>query len=154
VKLAGVYVLCRTTNIIMSVNEVKYKSSGVEPLTIKGPDPTARTFCLGHQDHTIGNAVRHVMMQNDNVEFAGYSVPHPSEPIVQVRVQTRPGTTANECLKQACLTLQQQCDVMRQKLEDKLPYVKEDREHIEKVLLEQQQMEEEEDDDEDAMEMS
>ena len=131
----------------MSVNEVKYKNSGVvPPLTIKGPDPTARTFCLGHQDHTLGNTVRHVLLQNSNVEFAGYSVPHPSEPLVQVRVQTNAQTTANACLKQACVTIQLQCDVIRQKLEEKLPYVRDDRLNIEQLL--QQQMEEEEDDEE------
>ena len=140
----------------MSVNEVKYKSSGVvPPLTILGPDPTARTFCLGHQDHTLGNSVRHVLLQgNSDVEFAGYSVPHPSEPVVQIRVQTQSHTTANACLKQACATIQEQCDVIRQKLEERLPYVREDRLHIEQVL--QEQMDDEDDDEDpegDVMEM-
>ena len=138
----------------MSVNEVKYKSSGVvPPLTILGPDPTARTFFLGHQDHTLGNAVRHVLLQGDaDVEFAGYSVPHPAEPVVQIRVQTQAHTTANACLKQACATIQQQCDVIRQKLEERLPYVRDDRLHIEQLI--QEQIEEEDEDQEgDAMEM-
>lgn len=137
----------------MSVNEVKYKSSGVvPPLTVKGPDPTARTFQLGHEDHTLGNAVRHVLLQDSNVEFAGYSVPHPAEPVVHVRVQTKSHTTANACLKQACATIQQQCDVIRQKLEERLPYVREDRLHIEQVM--QQQMDEDEgEDDEDVENM-
>ena len=143
----------------MSVNEVKYNknSAAVEPLQIKGGtdgDPTARTFCLGHEDHTLGNCLRHVLLQNEAVEFAGYSVPHPAEPVVQIRVQTTRQTTANAALKQACATIQQQCDVVRQKLEEGLPYVREDRLHIEKLLLEQQQMDEEDEDDDDDMEMS
>ena len=40
--------------------------------------------------HTLGNALRHVLLQNSNIGFAGYSVPHPSEPVVHVRVQTLP----------------------------------------------------------------
>ena len=101
----------------------------------------------------MGNVVRHVLLQGDSdVEFAGYSVPHPAEPVVQVRVQTKSHTTANACLKQACATIQQQCDVIRQKLEEKLPYVRDDRLHIEQLI--QEQIEEEDEDQEgDAMEM-
>ena len=35
-------------------------------------------------------------MQNPKVGFAGYSVPHPSEPIVHLRVQTVPGGDARK----------------------------------------------------------
>jgi DNA-directed RNA polymerase I and III subunit RPAC2 len=61
----------------MSVNEVKLKASVIE-FDVRGTgDPGNRTFAIGNEDHTLGNALRHVLMQSTAVEFAGYSVPHP-----------------------------------------------------------------------------
>lgn len=40
------------------------------------------------EDHTLGNALRHVLMENKEVDFCGYSVPHPSEPKMNLRLQT------------------------------------------------------------------
>lgn len=129
----------------MSVNEVKLKQA-VTAFAVKGTGPaTARTFCIGDEDHTIGNAVRHVLMQNRNVEFAGYSVPHPADPVVQIRVQTATTTTAAAALKQACQTLYEQCDHVLATLEELIPDVKVDRIRTENYLLEQ------DDDEEDAM---
>eukprot|EP00957_Ditylum_brightwellii_P014337 1079053-Ditylum_brightwellii.AAC.1 len=101
----------------MSVNEVKIKQAVVE-FEVRGTGhPGSRTFAIGDEDHTIGNSLR-------------YSVPHPSEPVVHIRVQTakpkrpRDGDsksmdeddgedtrmTAIEALKDACQTLSDQCD--------------------------------------------
>jgi DNA-directed RNA polymerases I and III subunit RPAC2 len=121
----------------MSVNEVKLKKA---PITFQvrgsGP-PTSRTFAIGDEDHTLGNATRHILMQDNRVAFAGYSVPHPSEPIMHIRVQTKPdtGCTAIEALKDACGTLHSQCQLVLERLEELLPEVKEDRLRSEEVLL-------------------
>jgi DNA-directed RNA polymerase I and III subunit RPAC2 len=40
-----------------------------------------------YEDHTLGNALRHVLMQNPKVITAGYSVPHPLEPKMMMQVQ-------------------------------------------------------------------
>ena len=66
---------------VMSVNEVKRKQA-VEAFVVKGTGPpSSRTFAVADEDHTLGNALRHVLIQNEAVSFAGYSVPHPSEPL-------------------------------------------------------------------------
>uniref|UniRef100_A0A6U4ASV4 DNA-directed RNA polymerase RBP11-like dimerisation domain-containing protein n=1 Tax=Ditylum brightwellii TaxID=49249 RepID=A0A6U4ASV4_9STRA len=138
----------------MSVNEVKIKQAVVE-FEVRGTGhPGSRTFAIGDEDHTIGNSLRHVMMQNaDNVEFAGYSVPHPSEPVVHIRVQTakpkrpRDGDsksmdeddgedtrmTAIEALKDACQTLSDQCDFVLDQVEEAMPEVRADRLRIEQL---------------------
>jgi DNA-directed RNA polymerases I and III subunit RPAC2 len=127
----------------MSVNEVKLKKAPVA-FAVKGTGPaTARTFCIGNEDHTLGNVVRHVLIQNHNVEFAGYSVPHPADPVVQIRVQTLNQVTAAAALKQACQTVYDQCDFVLAKLETIMPDVKEDRIRMENYLLEQEADEEE-----------
>jgi DNA-directed RNA polymerases I and III subunit RPAC2 len=125
-------------------------------------DMTACTFAIRNEDHTLGNVLRHTLLQNeDTVDFAGYSVPHPSEPIVQIRVQTRCNVhstktaavarnastkTAPLALQEACDTVSQQCDYVLNQLEQLLPYVKEDRIRMEQYYIEQNEEEYEEDD--------
>mmetsp|Transcript_25883 Transcript_25883/g.53355 ORF Transcript_25883/g.53355 Transcript_25883/m.53355 type:complete len:220 (-) Transcript_25883:251-910(-) len=153
---------------IMSVNEVKIKKAEVA-FEIRGTGPpTSRTFVLGDEDHTLGNALRHVLINDPRVDFTGYCVPHPSEPVVQLRVQTKESlggggsnskgdgeggegnvpVTAIEALKEACMTLSEQCDIVLQKLEVEMPEVREDRERIARLeeadMMEGGIMEEEE----------
>jgi DNA-directed RNA polymerase I and III subunit RPAC2 len=133
----------------MSVNEVKMKKA--VPFTVRGSGPAQnRTFAIGNEDHTLGNALRHVLLQNSKVEFAGYSVPHPAEPVVHVRVQTKEQTTATEALLEACETLYKQCDFVISRIEAKLPEITKDRAEIEEKL---RSMQEEEEDEEDYDEM-
>lgn len=111
----------------MSVNEVKLKKSETT-FQVRGTGPaSSRTFAIGNEDHTIGNSLRHVLIQNAKVGFAGYSVPHPSDPVVHIRVQANEPTTAVEALQEACETLSKQCDLVLAKLEQKLPSVKQDK---------------------------
>ena len=130
----------------MSVNEVKLKKAST-PLSILGNGPaTSRTFCIGDEDHTLGNALRHILIRQEKVGFAGYSVPHPSEPFVHIRVQTSPEETAAAALKRACGTLSQQCQFVLDKLEALVPATQEDRLRMEQAIMEDA---EEDDDDED-----
>ena len=122
----------------MSVNEVKKKPATIA-FQVRGSGPdNSRTFAIGDEDHTIGNATRHILMQDKRVGFAGYSVPHPSEPVVHIRVQTNPdsGCSAVEAFKDACQTLHSQCDEVLERLEELLPEVKEDRLRSEKFVME------------------
>lgn len=139
----------------MSVNEVRTpKAKKLLEIRGTGP-PSSRTFCLGNEDHTIGNSLRHILIQNERVGFAGYSVPHPSEPVVQIRVQTipprargisreSPPPPAVEVLQEACTTLHSQCEFVLQKLEALIPHVREDRERLEQKMLEMAQLQAEE----------
>jgi len=60
---------------------------------------TAVTFQITDEDHTLGNALRYVITKkygelkyilicSPDVEFCGYSIPHPSEPKLNMRIQT------------------------------------------------------------------
>lgn len=44
------------------------------------------TYSFLNEDHTLGNLLRNQIIKNNNVEFCAYSVPHPSEPIMNVRI--------------------------------------------------------------------
>ena len=139
----------------MSVNEVKIKRAPTAfELRGTGP-PTSRTIVLGDEDHTLGNALRHVLMNDARIDFAGYCVPHPSEPIVHLRIQSNTNTTeqqpltAIEALKEACATLASQCDVVLEKLIDAAPEVKMDCKRMERIREEEELRINEEDEDDD-----
>jgi DNA-directed RNA polymerase I and III subunit RPAC2 len=134
----------------MSVNEVKVQKAA-EAFQVRGNGPaSSRTFAIGDEDHTLGNSLRHVLMNNAKVEFAGYSVPHPSEPVVHIRIQTtkESGITAVDALKEGCATLYDQCAHALETLEEVLPETKEDRIRMERIAMEEGYGEEEEEEEE------
>ncbi|KZS93914.1 RBP11-like subunits of RNA polymerase [Sistotremastrum niveocremeum HHB9708] len=51
------------------------------------PNLASASYCIRNESHTLGNAVRWMLMKNPSVEFCGYSVPHPSEPVIHIRIQ-------------------------------------------------------------------
>ncbi|MBN3322970.1 CALX protein, partial [Atractosteus spatula] len=55
----------------------------------EGGDDSCVTFVLHEEDHTLGNALRYMVMKNPEVEFCGYSITHPSESKINFRIQTR-----------------------------------------------------------------
>ena len=117
----------------MSVNEVKLQKAP-QALRVKGTGPaTARTFCIGDEDHTLGNAVRHVLIRNKEIDFAGYSVPHPAD------------SSASDSRKEACRTLSGQCDIFLEKLEELIPETRDDRVRMEQIILEEGYEDEDED---------
>ena len=139
----------------MSVNEVKIQNpNNIPKLKINGTGASrSRTFIIGNEDHTIGNSLRHVLIQNSNtVEFAGYSVPHPSEPLVNIRVQTHAdcGKTAVQALQESCNTLHEQCQIVLNLLEEKLPEIKQDKIEIDKKILEITMEDDDDEEDEDG----
>ncbi|KAJ8612535.1 hypothetical protein CTAYLR_003704 [Chrysophaeum taylorii] len=75
-----------------------------------------RTFIFRDEDHTLGNALRHVLMKNKDTDFSGYSVPHPSEPFMHVRLQTT-GAPAVRIMDEGLSNLGQICDHLTAQLE-------------------------------------
>lgn len=58
------------------------------------------------------NPARRVLCSKD-VIFCGYSMPHPSEEKVNVRIQTRPGTTAEGAFRRGLADLADTADHMK-----------------------------------------
>ena len=102
--------LTHLTLTIMSVNDIRREPT-TELFEVKlGELPSSATFIFGNEvilkisivctcilflfamfpkDHTLGNALRHVLMQKEETDFCGYSVPHPYEPKMNLRLQTK-----------------------------------------------------------------
>lgn len=81
---------------------------------LPGSSDGAASFEFKKEDHTLGNALRYIIMKNPNVEFCGYSIPHPSEALMNVRIQTYEGT-ALDALEKGLQDLMDLCDVVAEK---------------------------------------
>uniref|UniRef100_A0A2P2JKY8 DNA-directed RNA polymerases I and III subunit RPAC2 n=1 Tax=Rhizophora mucronata TaxID=61149 RepID=A0A2P2JKY8_RHIMU len=75
-------------------------------------DPSKATFTFVDEDHTLANSVRFALNQDPRVSFCGYSIPHPSNARVNIRVQTT-GDPAREVLKDSCQNLMSMCQHVR-----------------------------------------
>ncbi|KAM3512487.1 hypothetical protein MY11210_003830 [Beauveria gryllotalpidicola] len=78
---------------------------------LPGSTDTAASFEFIEEGHTMGNALRYIIMKNPDVEFCAYTIPHPSEDKMNIRIQTYEGT-AIDALKKGLGDLQQVCDVI------------------------------------------
>ena len=81
----------------------------------EGQDEFSCTYIFGNEDHTFGNSLRHVLMQRAETEFCGYSVPHPYDPKLNMRLQVTKEKTANEVLLDGLQDLAAVCDIMSSK---------------------------------------
>jgi DNA-directed RNA polymerase I and III subunit RPAC2 len=77
-----------------------------------GDEARSSTFSLTEEDHTLANSLRFVLNKDPRVSFCGYSVPHPSENRVNIRVQTT-GSPARDVLKDALQDLMALSDHVR-----------------------------------------
>ncbi|XP_073277516.1 uncharacterized protein [Primulina huaijiensis] len=75
-------------------------------------DNSQATFSLTDEDHTLANTLRFSLNQDPRVSFCGYSIPHPSDARVNIRVQTT-GDSAREVLKDSCQDLMLMCGHVR-----------------------------------------
>ncbi|XP_055895156.1 DNA-directed RNA polymerases I and III subunit RPAC2-like isoform X2 [Biomphalaria glabrata] len=99
--------------------------------TKAGSDETVMTFILHDEDHTLGNALKYMLNKNPQVTFVGYSITHPSESKINLRIQTT-GVPAVDVLKQAFRDLKKMCSHMLTTFESSTKYFKEN--HMEETL--------------------
>ncbi|KAK2749435.1 hypothetical protein FQN57_006369 [Myotisia sp. PD_48] len=82
---------------------------------LPGATDTAASFQFHNENHTLGNALRYMIMKNPEVEFCGYTMPHPSEPKMNLRIQTYSSTTVFAVLEKGFDDLMEMCDVVTDK---------------------------------------
>ncbi|KAI5966833.1 RPC19 [Candida pseudojiufengensis] len=95
-----------------------YDVDKIKLLPGSSEDGTAASFQILEEDHTLGNALRYMIMKNPEVEFCGYSIPHPSEKKLNIRIQTYGNITAVEAFHQGLDNLSELCGVVEEKLTD------------------------------------
>ncbi|OCK98053.1 RBP11-like subunits of RNA polymerase [Cenococcum geophilum 1.58] len=82
---------------------------------LPGSTDTAASFEFEKEDHTLGNALRYIIMKNPDVEFCGYSIPHPSEERMNIRIQTYDNVSVYDVLEKGLNDLMDLCDVVMDK---------------------------------------
>ncbi|KAI8324163.1 putative DNA-directed RNA polymerase subunit [Martensiomyces pterosporus] len=92
----------------------------IEVLPGASADLTSATFSIKEEDHTLGNSLRWAIMQNSQVDFCGYSIPHPSEAKMNVRIQTTDRTNAVEAMNKGLDDLKTVCQFIKARLGEKL----------------------------------
>ncbi|XP_012722303.2 DNA-directed RNA polymerases I and III subunit RPAC2 [Fundulus heteroclitus] len=85
------------------------KKPVLEMVQADGADDGCVTFVMHNEDHTLGNALRYMIMKNPDVEFCGYTITHPSESKINFRIQTRGGIPAVEPLQNGLNELHEVC---------------------------------------------
>jgi len=105
-----------------SVNDMRVPPAS-EIMEVQGSDELSKTFIFGNEDHTLGNSLRHVLMQSPKVDFCGYSVPHPYEPKMNMRLQTRREPAVN-VMREGLNELSGACDKMHDAFEDAIKVFK------------------------------
>ena len=88
-------------------------------------DQSSATYSFTGEDHTLGNLLRNQLVKNKHVEFCAYSVPHPSESVMNVRIQLAQGGPAsdldtNKVLKASLKRVSRMCDALTEKFSTRL----------------------------------
>jgi len=96
----------------MSVNDYRNQQTTDLFEVQAGPSTSSSTFIFGNEDHTLGNALRHVLMNRTETEFCGYSVPHPYEPKMNIRLQVSKAHTAHGVLLAGLKDVEEACNVL------------------------------------------
>ena len=72
-------------------------------------DGTSGSFLFEGETHTMGNALRQTIVANPNVDFCAYSVPHPAEAKMRLRIQCNESTNIIEAIDQGLDNFSQWC---------------------------------------------
>ncbi|KAF8155597.1 RBP11-like subunits of RNA polymerase [Crassisporium funariophilum] len=81
-------------------------------LLTSSPDLSTATYQIHDESHTIGNSLRWMLMKNPKVEFCGYSVPHPSENVINVRIQMYDNFSSLDAFIAALADLDKACEAI------------------------------------------
>ncbi|KAH8298001.1 hypothetical protein KR018_004242, partial [Drosophila ironensis] len=69
----------------------------------------SRTFMFLNEGHTLGNALKSIISRYPEVEFCGYTIPHPTEQKLHFRIQSK-RDRAIDILKRGLEDLEALCD--------------------------------------------
>lgn len=89
------------------------------------------SFIIRDEDHTLGNSLRYVIMKNPDVDFCGYTIPHPSESKINFRIQSKLKDDSSitvpaiDIFRQGLVDLKQMCSIVLEKYEENVKTFKE-----------------------------
>uniref|UniRef100_A0A914VSG0 Probable DNA-directed RNA polymerase II subunit RPB11 n=1 Tax=Plectus sambesii TaxID=2011161 RepID=A0A914VSG0_9BILA len=80
--------------------------------------PNAAIFTVNKEDHTLGNLLKHQLLKDPQVLFAGYKVPHPLEHKFLLRIQTTADTTPADALTSAITDLMAEFSLLEERFRE------------------------------------
>lgn len=78
------------------------------------------TFEVEDESHGVFNALRHLLMQDPDVEYAVYNIDHPLTGKPQMTIKTKRGKRPRKVLKKAAKELQKESSEFKKLLDDAL----------------------------------
>ncbi|KAK9816193.1 hypothetical protein WJX74_006613 [Apatococcus lobatus] len=75
----------------------------------------AATFVIQREDHTVGNLVRMQLLEDKDIMFAGYKIPHPLQYQLLIKVQTNGSKTPQRAVQSAIGSLEEELRDIREK---------------------------------------
>ncbi|KAL1608285.1 RNA polymerase subunit AC19 [Paraconiothyrium brasiliense] len=100
---------------IKDIDEIPEQVDHDRVRVLPGAQKHAASFQFDGEDHTLGNALRYIIMKNPDVEFCGYSIPHPSEAKMNIRIQSYDNVDVFDILDKGLQDLMDMCDVVTEK---------------------------------------
>jgi len=78
----------------------------------------AGLFIIRKEDHTMGNLLKMQLLEDPDVIFAGYRVPHPLEHNANIRIQTNLNSNPIIAMKKAVGELRNEVQTLEEKFRD------------------------------------
>ena len=78
------------------------------------------TFEVADESHGVCNALRHILMQDPDVEYAVYNIDHPLTGKPQMTIKTKRGKRPRSVLKKAAKELQKESSDFKQLIDEAL----------------------------------
>ena len=78
------------------------------------------TFVVKDESHGVCNALRHILMQNPDVEYAVYNIDHPLTGKPEMTIKTKRGKRPRTALKQAAAELQKESSEFKKLIDEAL----------------------------------
>uniref|UniRef100_A0A2M3ZJV0 DNA-directed RNA polymerases I and III subunit RPAC2 n=1 Tax=Anopheles braziliensis TaxID=58242 RepID=A0A2M3ZJV0_9DIPT len=79
---------------------------------------SSRTFVFEDEGHTLGNVLKTIICKYPDVNFCGYTVPHPAENKMHFRIQATKSVRAIDVLLRGLQDLERLCDHMMETFEE------------------------------------
>lgn len=74
-----------------------------------------RNFKLENEDHTLGTILTYILDRMPETEFCAYTVRHPTENVVYLRLKVKEGNDANDVFKKGVTELEKALGVIEKK---------------------------------------
>ena len=78
------------------------------------------TFRVNDESHGVCNALRHILMQNPDVEYAVYNIDHPLTGKPEMTIKTKRGKRPRNALQKASEELQKESSEFKKLIDEAL----------------------------------